>query len=479
MTIPTLPAPRPLCAAFAPLLPLISSGALEDNEAAPTREHVASCAWCQQELARYVEVDEALRRGFGAAHEGMPPILFDLDDDGDYAFTLDDTLEETMAAGNDQRDSQSFTTARSSRWDARKRRPTPRVTAIAGIAAALILAIVATTIYTKFATPRTTAPAATTTTGGSFSKVIKLPNPLATIDSLAVAPDGSVWLTETIIHNNKIGRISPDGTLSEFPVETNGNAMFADVSDIVVGPDGNLWFVSGMTLPGLNFAASIIRMTPSGAMTTFPLPQNVGASRLLFGPDGALWFSEGSKLGRMTSDGHLTEYSLLAPEKGQIADMCIGPDGALWYTWLHANHIGRMTLSGQVKDFAVPFSGWHITRGPDDALWYTELDHVPVGPSDFSGRKGFVGHITTDGVVIELPIDANVSANQIITGSDGAMWFDVYPSETITVGRITTTGDVKIISSKESGQVGRFATAPGAIWILDAQNTLWRYRLTA
>ena len=61
MTATTTPAPRPLCAAFAPLLPLISSGALEEDEAPPTREHVAECAWCQQELARYMTVDEALR----------------------------------------------------------------------------------------------------------------------------------------------------------------------------------------------------------------------------------------------------------------------------------------------------------------------------------------------------------------------------------------------------------------------------------
>jgi virginiamycin B lyase len=385
-----------------------------------------------------------------------------------------------MAEGPDQRDQQPSVTARSSRWDTRKRGLSPRATAISGLAAALILVLVATTVYTQFAARRTTSPAATATMGGAVSKIIKLPNPVTTIDKIAVAPDGSVWFAETISHGNKIGRVSPDGTLTEFPVETNGNAQYAGVSDIVIGPDGNLWFVSGMTLPGLSFVNSIIRMTPSGAMTTFPLPNNVSARLLLFGQDGALWFSEGNKLGRMTTDGHFTEYPLLSPEKGQMVDLCIGPDGALWYTWYHANHIGRMALSGQVKDFSVPFSGIHIARGPDDALWYTELDHVPSGPSDFSGRKGFLGHITTSGIATELPIDSNVSANQIIAGSDGAIWFTVYPSETITVGRITTSGDVKIISSKESGQAGLLATSPGAIWILDGQtNTLWRYRLPA
>jgi hypothetical protein len=151
MTATTTPAPRPLCAAFAPVLPLISSGALEEDEAPPTREHVAECAWCQQELARYMTVDEALRREFGAgAHASVLPFLFDLDSDEDiaedYAFTLEDTLEETMAEGHDPRDQQPSTTIRSSRWGKRKRGPSPRATAIAGIAAALILAVIATTI---------------------------------------------------------------------------------------------------------------------------------------------------------------------------------------------------------------------------------------------------------------------------------------------------------------------------------------------
>jgi hypothetical protein len=86
MTAPITAAPRPLCAAFAPLLPLISSGALDDDEATPAREHMAGCAWCRQELARYAAVDEALRRQFGAgASESVLPFLFDLDGDEDFA----------------------------------------------------------------------------------------------------------------------------------------------------------------------------------------------------------------------------------------------------------------------------------------------------------------------------------------------------------------------------------------------------------
>jgi hypothetical protein len=71
MTTPTAAAPRPLCAAFVPLLPLISSGALEEDRAAPAREHVASCDW---------------RQRFGAAaHESSLPFPFDMDGGEEFA----------------------------------------------------------------------------------------------------------------------------------------------------------------------------------------------------------------------------------------------------------------------------------------------------------------------------------------------------------------------------------------------------------
>ena len=170
----------------------------------PTREHVAGCAWCQQELARYTAVDEALRRGYGAAaHENILPFPFDLDGDEDvaedYAFTLEDTLEETMAEGHDPRDSAAVyhrtlvplgreeTRARSTRDGHR------------GIAAALILAVIATAVYTQFAARRTTSSPAATKTSSAFTKVA-LPNAKSRfITQLTTAPDGSFWYADSFI----------------------------------------------------------------------------------------------------------------------------------------------------------------------------------------------------------------------------------------------------------------------------------------
>ena len=49
-------------------------------------------------------------------------------------------------------------------------------------------------------------------------------------------PDGNLWFTEDA--GNNIGRITPAGEITEFPLPTPGSGP----AGITVGPDGNLWF---------------------------------------------------------------------------------------------------------------------------------------------------------------------------------------------------------------------------------------------
>lgn len=58
--------PRALCAAYAPLLPLLGTGGLAPDEAGELRAHLAECDWCQAKLAEYDTLYAALRRQFGA-----------------------------------------------------------------------------------------------------------------------------------------------------------------------------------------------------------------------------------------------------------------------------------------------------------------------------------------------------------------------------------------------------------------------------
>src|SRR5436853_107325 len=76
---------------------------------------------------------------------------------------------------------------------------------------------------------------------------------------VAAGPDGNLWFSE--VYGNQIGRISPSGAVTEYPVPT----LDSGAHGIVAGPDGNLWFAE----LGSN---KIGRITTSGAVTEYPVP---------------------------------------------------------------------------------------------------------------------------------------------------------------------------------------------------------------
>src|SRR5438270_281937 len=54
--------------------------------------------------------------------------------------------------------------------------------------------------------------------------------------TITAGPDGNLWFTEYI--GNRIGRITPTGTVTEFPIPTTNSQPVG----ITGGPDGNVWF---------------------------------------------------------------------------------------------------------------------------------------------------------------------------------------------------------------------------------------------
>ena len=175
----------------------------------------------------------------------------------------------------------------------------------------------------------------------------------------------NLWFTES--SGNKIGRITPTGTITEFPLPTASGGPVG----IAAGPDSNLWFTeTGGFFPLFDsgFPNRIGRITPSGTLAEFLIPP--ASSRpggIAAGPDGNLWFTDGNRatIGRITPSGTLTEF-LLAPGSfpGGIA---AGPDGNLWFTESSGNKIGRITPSGTLTEFLLDPgsrpSG--IAAGPD------------------------------------------------------------------------------------------------------------------
>jgi virginiamycin B lyase len=84
------------------------------------------------------------------------------------------------------------------------------------------------------------------------------------------------------VTGDKIARITPGGTITEFPLPTSGG----DPEGITEGPDGNVWFTE--------FAGDKIgRITPQGTITEFPVPvPGAAPHQITAGPGDGLWFTE-------------------------------------------------------------------------------------------------------------------------------------------------------------------------------------------
>jgi streptogramin lyase len=194
--------------------------------------------------------------------------------------------------------------------------------------------------------------------------------------------------------------------------------------------------------------------------TAFSSPLSITA-----GPDGNLWFTEwaGNKIGRMTTSGAVTEFTLpLSPEiapgvtSNRPSGITAGPDGNLWFTEWAGNRIGRMTLSGMLTEFLLPavrsFPTF-ITAGSDGNLWFTESGCGPTCGGNAIGR------MTTSGVLTEFALnDADHSGPDGITeGPDGNLWFTGYPSR---IGRISPSGGLAQFGGPTG--VGLYAITTGS-----------------
>ena len=281
--------------------------------------------------------------------------------------------------------------------------------------------------------------------------------------SITAGPDGNLWITEVYI--NAIGRLTPDGSLTSFPLPSS----LRKAQGIGSGPDGNVWFAEAGDQNG-----AIARITPDGTITEFPLPDSPSQTNrwpyaVLAGPDGNIWFTDptGNSMGRMSVDGVVLADTFLSKTsdwRDTPNTITVGADGNIWFG--EVNRVGRMTPAGDLKLYSLERydnggGTGNIISGPDGNLWWTGpgldrlrrislasandsqlkiTDFVPPGYSVSTpaiigpmvvGPDGNIWYVngsnvgcaTTEGRFHEIAIPSGRSAFAISAGPDGALWF--------------------------------------------------------
>lgn len=174
--------------------------------------------------------------------------------------------------------------------------------------------------------------------------------------------------------------------------------------------------------------ASLAHAAPAqaGQITEYPLSPGSVPWGITSAPDGNLWFTDQGtdKIGRITTQGKITEYSVGACCP---VDITSGPSNDLWYTVTNdngdigASYIGQATLQGKTTlhwlftDYTHP---WGITKGPDGNIWFAVYENI-FNEEDWND---LIGMITPGGKSTLISIGSFVRPYYITTGLDGNLW---------------------------------------------------------
>jgi streptogramin lyase len=104
-------------------------------------------------------------------------------------------------------------------------------------------------------------------------------------DAIASGPNGHLWFTEQGANGGKIGEMTTAGI--QVSDTQAASSTGAGIAGITVGPDGNLWFTEWS-------ANKIGRITPGGTISEFPTREEEGDPEdITVGKNGDIWFTEG------------------------------------------------------------------------------------------------------------------------------------------------------------------------------------------
>jgi virginiamycin B lyase len=224
--------------------------------------------------------------------------------------------------------------------------------------------------------------------------------------SINVAPDSTLWFTET--NAGKIATLDASHAVREFAIATPDSRPL----DITRGPDGAMWFVeSAAGKLGRIDGEGKIQEFVSGSRSSVPMS-------LITGPDGALWYTEAGveRIGRMTTLGKVRHYPV-GPEP-LSGGLTVATDDALWFP--QGTKVGRLTVDGKLTQFALP-SGVYKTG----AIFGAKLGGVYLGAYKRNGT-GAILSVSDTGAVTEFDLPrTGAMPVEMAQTADGAFWMTV------------------------------------------------------
>jgi streptogramin lyase len=177
--------------------------------------------------------------------------------------------------------------------------------------------------------------------------------------AITAGPDGNVWFVDgdllAATPAAAIGKITPNGTITEYSTGLQAGAL---PDSLAAGADGDLWFVDdgdGVPYPSPESPPEFGRVTMTGSITEFPLSTTMlNPSDIVAGPDGNMWFTYADSttlnatLARISMGGEVAD-GFSAGSDTNLLGLAVGPDGNLWI----ANDTFNPTPSPSIDQFGL------------------------------------------------------------------------------------------------------------------------------
>jgi len=200
------------------------------------------------------------------------------------------------------------------------------------------------------------------------------------VDQLAYGPDGNVWFTGTSpagSANLTVGYVA-SGKVVQYATSF-GSTTTTTSRSMAFDSSGTVWIAT--------FGTGLVHMTRTGnVLATYNYP----ADYVTKGPDGNIWFTQSDAIGTVKPTGGIIEvYQLYQPVPGcsapctrGVTALTTGPDGALWFVESAAGAIGRMTTDGVLTEYPVYAARRHpndLSAGPDGNIWFVDSGAQKIG----------------------------------------------------------------------------------------------------
>lgn len=201
---------------------------------------------------------------------------------------------------------------------------------------------------TEFATP---------TKDGDGSKVA--------VDSLVMDKKGNIWFTERLA--GKVGKLSPDGKITEFPLSSPTSGPLG----IDIDKSGNLWIAQ-------RYANKISQMTPDGKLTDIELPEPDSEPRTVFVDSrNRVWYTAraANEIGYYDMNTKKLVRLQIPTSTARPAGMWETSDGTIYFVEMVGNKLAKV-VGDQIVEFTIPtkFSGaFKIVADAEDNLWFTQV----------------------------------------------------------------------------------------------------------